>query len=171
MIWALSHRADQESRVIADRHYSRGKPGTQQFVSTGSCLVMRAVGGLALWVTLWPRAEFVKHAWPGAWVCSLFRNEGDGRASDMIRQAVAATRHHYGEPPALGMITFVNPDRIQSEIPGYCFRRAGFRRVGETQKGLIALQLAPHRMPAPEPCWGMPLVRLADSTPEGDRPC
>lgn len=32
MLWHLSHRADPASAEIADRHYSRQKPGTPQFV-------------------------------------------------------------------------------------------------------------------------------------------
>jgi len=63
MIWRLSHRADQEARQIADRHYSRQKPGTPQFVPPGRCLVLVCDG--AYWVTSWPFAEFTKHAWGG----------------------------------------------------------------------------------------------------------
>lgn len=104
MIWQLSHRADRFSALIADRHYSRQKPGTPQFAPTGSCVVFKALTdtGRAYWVTSAPLAEWVKHAWAGAWICSAFRNEGAGRASDMIVEAVAATLAHYGTPPRLG---------------------------------------------------------------------
>ena len=40
MNWRLSHRADPEARVLADRHYNRQKPGTPQFVPPGRCLVL-----------------------------------------------------------------------------------------------------------------------------------
>lgn len=107
-------------------------------------------GDNAVWVTSWPFAEYVKHAWPGAWVCSIFRNEGAGLSSDLIRDAVAATRAFYGEPPALGMITFVNADKVRPKRdPGRCFVKAGFRRVGFTKGGLVALQLLPADMPEP----------------------
>ena len=33
-------------------------------------------GGKALWVTSFPFAQYVRHQWAGAWVCSAFRNEG-----------------------------------------------------------------------------------------------
>lgn len=39
----------------------------------------------AVWITSWPFAE--KHAWPGAWVCSAFRNEGDELSSTLITSA------------------------------------------------------------------------------------
>jgi hypothetical protein len=78
VIWRLSHRADPEAVAIADRHYNRQKPGTPQFVPPGRCLVLVATEGVALWVTSWPFAEYVRHRWPGAWVNSCFRREGGG---------------------------------------------------------------------------------------------
>jgi len=100
MIWQLSNRADPKTREIADRHYNRQKPGTPQFVPPGRCLVLytETKTGKAFWVTSWPFAEYVKHAWPSAWVCSAFRNEGAGIASNMIRDAIAATKAFYGGP-------------------------------------------------------------------------
>jgi hypothetical protein len=157
MIWRLSHRADPYARNIADRHYNRQKIGTPQFVPPGRCLVLVAetLTGRALWVTSWPFAEYVKHAWAGAWVCSAFRNEGAGRASDMIRDAVAATRARYEVIPALGMITFldraqVRPVKVRGAVTwGRTWTLAGFRHVGETAGGLMAWQLLPADMPTP----------------------
>lgn len=164
MIWRLSWRADPFARKIADRHYSRQKPGTAQFVATGSCMVLSALtdAGRAYWVTSWPLAEWTKHDWAGAWMCSAFRNEGAGRSSRMIRQAVAATRHYYGEPPALGMVTFVDPKKVREKVdPGHCFIIAGFRPCGFTNGGLLALQMLPKKMPAPEPALGSQLELAA----------
>lgn len=156
----MSHRADPRSAVIADRHYNRQKIGSPQFVPPGRCLVLRAenVNAVALWVTSWPFGEYVRHAWPGAWVCSCFRNEGAGLSSVLIRSAVAATRHHFGEPPENGMVTFVNPAKIRRKRdPGRCYRRAGFIDVGRTVGGLIALQLRREDMPPAEPAIGAEL--------------
>jgi len=154
-MWRYSHRADERSRLLADRHYNRQKPGTPQFVPPGRCCVLFAETdrGSAVWVTSWPFAEYVKHAWAGAWVCSAFRNEGAGRASDMIRQAVAATRATFGEPPELGMVTFVDRDAVRPtrvrgrDVWGWTYRRAVFEEVGETKGGLLALRLPPDAMP------------------------
>ena len=153
MIWHLSNRADPSAVMIADRHYNRQKFGTPQFVPPGSCVVLMAVG--AVWVTSWPLAEYVKHAWAGAWVNSIFRKEIDGSASEMIRQAIAATRWYYGEPPSLGMITFIDPNKVRPikrrgiRMWGYSYMRAGFRPVGSTKGGLLAFQLLPVDMPDP----------------------
>lgn len=144
--WTLSWRADPAARVIADRHYNRQSIGADQFVPPGSCLVLTT--RTAFWVTSWPLPEYVQHAWPGAWVCSAFRNEGTALSSDLIRAAVAATRHKWSDVPDLGMVTFVDPTKVRHKRdPGRCFRRAGFRHVGETAGGLIALQLLPADMP------------------------
>ena len=156
MLWKMSHRADPASAVIADRHYSRQKPGTPQFVAPGRCLVLRAEteDGIALWVTSWPFAQYVKHAWAGAWTCSLFRNEGAALSSDLINQAVSATRWYYGKPPALGMITFVLPKAIRSVNPGFCYKAAGWRVVGAAKDGKPCLQIDAKDMPAPHPPIG-----------------
>jgi hypothetical protein len=160
MIWELSTRAREDSRELADQHYNRQKPGTPQFVPPGSCLVLHSACGRALWVTSWPFAEYTHHEWAGAWINSLFRNEGAGLSSELIRQAVAATRAHYGEPPALGMVTFVDARkttarRSKQSRPGECYLHAGFRHVGRTKVNkLIALQLLPEDMPPAAPFPG-----------------
>lgn len=162
MNWQLSHRADPEVVPIADRHYNRQKIGSPQFVPPGRCVVLkigtpvqlfnRYQGG-AFWITSWPFAEYVKHAWPGAWVCSAFRNEGAGQSSDLIREAVAVTRGIW-DAPKLGLITFVNASkttrgRSANSPVGKCFLDAGFKSVGLTKGGLDAFQLLPAQMPEP----------------------
>lgn len=152
MIWTRSHRAESRAVALADRHYSRQKPGTDQFVKPASCAVFYAENdlGRALWVTVWQR--FVKHGWPGAWECALFRNEGAGLSSALIRDAVAATRAHYGRTPRAGMITFVNAECVRTKRdPGRCFIRAGFHPIACTLDRLLVLHLAPEDMPPPAP--------------------
>lgn len=157
MLWEIANRADPRCVAIADRHYSRQKPGTPQFVPPGRCLVLFAETptGRAVWVTSWPFAQYVKHAWAGAWVCSIFRNEGAALASSLINDALAATLFFYGNSPSLGMITFVKPSAIRSANPGYCFKKAGFRLAGAAKDGKPCLQILPSDMPQPRPAIGM----------------
>lgn len=146
MHWRLSHRADPAALPLADRHYNRQKIGSPQFVPPGRCVVLLTDG--ALWVTSWPFAEYVKHRWAGAWVNSCFRRESGPLASELIREAIAATRFFWPDPPALGMITFIDPEQVRHKRDlGRCYRRAGFRPDGFTQGGLFALRLAPEDMP------------------------
>src|SRR5207237_4162027 len=100
MIWMESHRADPRALPLADRHYNRRKVGSPQFVPPGRCVVLLTAKADALWVTSWPFAEYVRHAWAGAWVCSLFRNESSALSSELITEAVAATRFLFGDPPS-----------------------------------------------------------------------
>lgn len=153
MRWVLSNRADKRALPLADRHYNRQKIGSPQFVPPGRCLVL-LVPDSALWVTSWPYAQYVRHAWAGAWVNSLFRRENGPLASDMIRDAIAITRSIW-LPPELGMVTFVDPKHVVPKrvrgqtIYGYCYMRAGFRHVGFTKGGLWAWQMLPNEMPDP----------------------
>ena len=154
MIWALSNRADKDVLPLADRHYNRQKPGTPQFVPPGRCLVLKAPG--AVWVTSWPFAQYVKHAWPGAFVNSLFRKECAGKASEYIRDACAVTACWWPEIPAQGMVTFIDPLHvIERKVKGrvciaYSYFEAGFVHVGYTKAGLWAMQLTPEKFPQPE---------------------
>lgn len=167
MNWQLSHRYDRRALPIADSHYNRQKIGSPQFVPPGRCVVLLTRNADALWVTSWPFAEYVKHAWAGAWVNSLFCNRGPLLSSELIREAIAVTRSFFPVPP-LGMVTFVDKDEIRSTNPGCCYKFAGFRKAicpnhmikvddcaackGRTRGGLIALQMLPCAMPeATEP--------------------
>lgn len=159
MNWWISHQADSRAVALADRHYSRKKPGSRQFMPPGRMLVLLSTDGLALWGTSWPYARYVNRPYPGAFLCSIFRNEGDVLSSVLALEAIAATRYHFGQIPADGFITFVDADAIASPNPGYCFKCAGFRHVGYTANGLHILRLAPRDMPAPAPPLGLlPLV-------------
>lgn len=147
--WTASNRFDPRSCLIADRHYNRRKVGSNQFVPPGRCLVLRHEDD-ALWTTSWPFAEYVRHAWPGAWMNSLFRNESDRLSSELIREAVAITRATWPDVPVSGMVTFVDASKTRKKRdPGRCYRRAGFDHVGFTKGGLWAFQMLPEQMPEP----------------------
>lgn len=161
MMWWISHRADPEARALADRHYNRQTIGASNFTPPGRCLVLKTQPIDAFWSTSWPFAEYVMHQWAGAWVCSAFRNEGAHLSSELIREAVAATIHHFGAPPELGMVTFVDKSKTRRKRdPGRCFRKAGFRHVGYTAGGLVALQLLPADMPVATPALGTTMELL-----------
>ncbi len=154
MIWQKSHRFSSQALPLANRHYNRQTPNSPQFVPPGRCLVFITENKDALWVTSWPFAQYVKHRWPGAWVNTLFRNESQHRASDLILAAISLTLAYWPEPPQFGLVTFVDPEKVRptirrgAEICGYCYLKAGFNHVGFTKGGLWVWQLLPHEMPA-----------------------
>jgi hypothetical protein len=162
MIWKMSHRADTRALPLADRHYNRQKIGSPQFVPPGRCVVMLTLCERALWVTSWPFAEYVRHQWAGAWVNSLFRNEGAGLSSDLIRDAVGVTRFIWGDPPHIGLVTFVDAGKVRRKRdPGRRYLKAGFEHCGMTKGGLLAFRLTPDRMPAPAAPAEQPLPLFA----------
>jgi hypothetical protein len=153
--WCISNRADPSAVRLADKHYNRQKPGTLQFVPPGSCLVLLTDDAKALWVTSAPIAKYVKHAWAGAWICSIFRSEGVMQASGLIRAAVAATLFYYDKPPDMGMVSFIDRSKVRPIMVrgcktwGWTWKKAGFNEVGETKGGLLVVQLKPSDMPKP----------------------
>lgn len=150
MNWLLSHRADASVVPIADRHYNRQKIGAPQFVPPGRCLVLTTEMRDAFWVTSFPFAEWVRHEWAGAFVCSAFRNEGKILSSELIREAVAATVWQWPDIPEQGFVTFVDRTKTRSKKHfGYCYRMAGWDEIGTTKGGLVALGLPKKAFPDP----------------------
>ena len=89
----------------------------------------------------------------------------------MILQAVSATRWYFGEPPASGMVTMIDTKKVKPmkrrgvDHWGYCYEKAGFSHVGETQGGLLIFQLLPEQMPdAIAPLHSQ--LRLSEARPE-----
>lgn len=114
--------------------------------------------GDALWVSSWPFAEYTKHEWAGAWVNSTFRNESSHKASELIREALAATRFEWPEVPELGMVTFIDREKVRPTIVrgkqtwGRSYLLAGFKEVGLTKTNrLLAFQILKDAMPEPMP--------------------
>jgi len=65
---------------------------------------------------------------------TLCRNTSKSKTSALIRAALERAWQRW---PGKDVFTFVNPRKVRSAVPGYCFRRAGFRRVAETKGGLL----------------------------------
>lgn len=169
MRWRESWRADPAANALAKHHYTCQSPDSDQYVPPGRCVCL-VIPGSAVWVTSWPFAEFTKHAWAGAWVCSIFRNETNAPgfigerllSSELVIEALAATRFYWTPPPE-GIITFVDASKTRRKRdPGRCFLKAGFHLSGGEHPccadkpkatedlGLVALHMAPWEMPAAE---------------------
>lgn len=107
----------------------------------------------AIWASQWPFSEYVKRAYPNAWLCSMFRNESPYLASELIREAVAITRYHFVTIPTDGMITTIDTRYVNYIMKrgkrdyGRTFELAGFEYVGDTKKGLMIFQLKPCNFP------------------------
>jgi hypothetical protein len=135
MLWRRVTKFDPRACALADRHYSRRSPGSAQFMPPGETIVLLAKDGLAVfgWWRPAPRSGLAAMNGLDGWTCTIFRREGGGaRASEMIIDA----EHYlyssgYGIGPD-GLITYVWDRRVASELPGYCFMRAGWKRAGRS---------------------------------------
>ena len=126
---------DDEMRQLADRHYSRRTPGARQFAYAGRKLVLRDAAGTVLFVWMWPYPEMRMDGQLG-YNCSIFRNESERRSSEIILEAEAAAFAKWGPGR---VFTYVDPRKIRSRNPGYCFRMAGWSRIGLSKSGLVLL--------------------------------
>lgn len=137
-IWWITKDGDKDCIALYERHYSayQYKDGRKRklFVGPGEKIVLRTKAGDAMFV--WRR--FIDGSGECGINCAVFRNESHYRSSDLIRQADTIADalwtccRHY---------TYVNPRKIASNNPGFCFIAAGWRRLKRrTQSGLIILE-------------------------------
>lgn len=132
-IWRRVPKRSAVARALADRHYSRQTIGADDFIPPGRCLVLVTPCGRATWAVVENRDPV------GAlrWRCTIFRNEGAGLSSDLVRAATSATfdywRRHYHGLPVAPLRTEVDPAATRRKRdPGRCFIRAGWRVVAVT---------------------------------------
>lgn len=138
--WIITNKGDQDCRELADRHYSRQKIGSKQFTRPGRNLVLRTVDAKAIWVS-W---SGIRDDGLEAYECTIFRNESRHLSSELIKWAIFATVCEWGgNIPPDGFITYVNELKVNSEIPGYCFKRAGWTKIGKSKRrGLSLFQIS-----------------------------
>ena len=129
--WLQAWDGDPTAAALYDRHYSRNRNaiGDPRIAGPGEKIVLLTpcARGLFVW------RQFISKdpsAGPDDVNCSIFRNEGAGLASDLILAAMPLAWAKWG-PQRL--YTYVNPKRVRSTNPGYCFLQAGWRKCGVTK--------------------------------------
>jgi hypothetical protein len=134
MLWQRVTKFDKRACALADRHYSRRKVGSPQFMPPGQTLVLLTVDELAVFGWWRPHPTSGIRAMNGldGWTCTIFRNESPALSSGLILAAEAALfAADYGIGPD-GLLTYVWDRRVASSNPGYCFKRAGWRKAGRS---------------------------------------
>jgi hypothetical protein len=125
-VWQVRGRSDPAARALADRQYSRKTPGAPWIGPPGRVLVLVTLCERAVWLTHWPREDLALNGLD-AWGCSLFRNEApELLSSALIRAAMTLTGQVWPQRPADGWLTCVEPAKVASPNPGYCFKQAGW---------------------------------------------
>jgi hypothetical protein len=126
---------DDEVRQLADRHYSRRTIGARQFAYSGRKLVLRDAAGEVGWVWMFPDPALRMDAQAG-YNCALFRNESARQASDIILEAEQWAIRKWGPGR---MYTYIDPAKVTSGLPGYCYLRAGWHCHGLSKGGKLLL--------------------------------
>ena len=137
--WVHVRDGNVTAASLYDRHYSRNRKsrGNPRIVGPGSRIVLLTPCARALFV--W--REFMTKDDQDGINCAIFRNDGAGLSSDLIRAAMAIAWDRW---PGQRLYTYVNPRKVRSRNPGYCFIQAGWRRCGVTKtRKLLVLEVFP----------------------------
>lgn len=135
--WGRVKKFDAGCCALADRHYSRRKIGSPQFMPPGQTVVLATEERNAVFGWWRPDPSSGLKAMNGldGWTCTIFRNEGQWLSSCLVlaaERALVATGLSIGPD---GMLTYVLDKRVRSRNPGYCFKMAGWRAVGRSADG------------------------------------
>lgn len=122
---------DPSMAALADRHYSRRTVGARQFAYSGRKLVLRDSSARVLWVWMFPDPAMRMDGQTG-YNCAIFRNESDRRSSDIILEAERYAIDYWGPNR---MYTYVDPRKVRSSNPGYCYLKAGWHPHGYSKGG------------------------------------
>lgn len=131
-----SGRFDRELCALADRHYSRQTPGAPQFCPPGELIMLR--DSRAEFVFAWLNQKYRMDEQRG-YYCSIFRNESPRLSSEIILEAERFAVARWGSGRAF---TKVDPRKIRSVNPGFCFKKAGWRFCGLDPEGKHILEKA-----------------------------
>jgi hypothetical protein len=142
--WTQVRDGDATARALFDRHYSRHhyKDGRDQsrFVGPGERIVLLTPCGRGLLV--WRKFISLDHQ-EGV-NCAIFRNEGAGLASELLRSAMEIAWERW---PGERFYTYVDAHKVLSSNPGYCFIKAGWQKCGITKaRKLLILEAFPPSM-------------------------
>ena len=136
-LWWLTKDGDKDCLAMYERHYScysyaDGRLRTQ-FVGPGEKVVLRTERADAMWV--W--RKFIDDSGQQGINCAVFRNESVHQSSRLICQADSIADVLW---PNSRHYTYVNPERVASSNPGFCFLKAGWQRCGRTKGGLLIME-------------------------------
>lgn len=142
--WIVVPKFTPAAARLADGHYSRRTPGSNQFMPPGQTMVLLTPDADAVFGWWRPDPSSGLRAMNGldGWTCTIFRNIGPTLSSELILDAERRIVDRYDCGPD-GFITYVWDDRVASPNPGYCFKRAGWRVTGRSADGRKTLLQKP----------------------------
>lgn len=145
--WDVVTKFDPRGAALADRHYSRRKVGSPQFMPPGETVILYLEhGGRAAVYGWWrPHPASGLKAINGldGWTCSIFRNETTLLSSELILDAELALLSAGKDCGPSGLITYVFDRKVASQNPGFCFKKAGYQVTGRSADGKKTLLQKP----------------------------
>jgi len=146
--WLSVKRTDERAFALYRRHYSAAKgarwrrPGNTNVTSAGETMVLLTQCERALFV--WLHTTIERHDKQRGVNCAVFRNEGAGLSSELIREADELAWQRW--PQERRHFTYVDggkTSRRRSRLAtaGRCFEHAGWRTCGASQTGLTLLEV------------------------------
>jgi len=140
LVWLPIRDGDPRARALYRRHYSwheyKDNRQHDRFVGPGERLVLITLTCDALFI--W--RKFRPLDGQQGVNCSVFRNESNITSSQLILSAEELAWKRW---PGERLYTYVNPKKIRSANPGYCFLCAGWQHCGHTKSGLVILEKLP----------------------------
>jgi hypothetical protein len=144
MYWIGCRDGDPRAFAIMARHYSfkpykdgrrqnQRNPNRRLFCGPGQKMVLIGVDLDALFV--W--RKFLDDSGQTGINCAVFRNESRRVSSELILEAEHLASSRW---PGERMYTYVDPMRVRSRNPGYCFKCAGWGLAGATKSGKLILE-------------------------------
>jgi hypothetical protein len=139
--WLSVKRTDPRAYALYRRHYSAEKgarwrrPGNTNVTSAGETMVLlsQCCRGLFVWLKCDPAMRLDHQLGIN---CAVFRNEGAGLSSELIREADELAWQRW---PGERHFTYVADAKIRSSNPGYCFLKAGWQRAGHNKDGRLTI--------------------------------
>lgn len=144
--WERVKKFDPRAAALADRHYSRRTIGSPQFMPPGQTIVLYMEGAVFGWWRPDPSSGIVAMNKLDGWTCTIFRNESVQLSSALILDAELALVHHATDCGPDGMLSYVWDSKIASSNPGYCFKCAGWNRIGKSADGRKTLLHKPFEL-------------------------
>lgn len=137
--WLPVPDGDPRAYALYARHYSARRhlnPRDMRIAGPGEHLLLLTPICDALFVWRWkPQPDLAGQI---GVCCTIFRNESEWLSSLLIAEADAYADWRW--PQVKRHYTYVDPRKVKSRNPGYCFLCAGCRRAGVTKSGLLILE-------------------------------
>jgi hypothetical protein len=137
VLWHRVGKFDRQACALADRHYSRRKPGSPQFMPPGQTVILLNRDATAVFGWWRPHPDSGLKSMNGydGWTCTIFRNESTTLSSELILDAERIFSVEGLDIGPDGLLTYVWDRKIRSTNPGYCFQKAGYLKVGRSADG------------------------------------